>query len=1385
MKTLQHLAMLTAQVAVLALLAFVLIQVLRAWLTPRARCWIWGLVVLRLCLPVSLDAPFSVFNLLKPALAARTPSTLQAPVEPVQQATPTMAPRPLLPLPAPVQFSSAAPIPPSATVDLEPPTPTAALPPQAPTPSPIQWPRIAFLIWAAGAIALLGRTAWLALRMHRTVASGRPDSSPSLASALDQARHLTGVRTPIRVVVLPGIDSPALYGFLRPTLLVPPDLERILEPSQLRHVLLHECAHVRRRDIALNWLMAILQALHWFNPAVWLAFARLRAERELACDEIALEASGKDESEAYGRTLLHLLTSWSDVAPLPTPGAIGLLERHGDLRRRLRHIADFRPGRRLGIPVALLIALAGAVTLTDAQSPTPASTNSPNAQANSTNLPPVVPLRYTNAFAAPENKDLQSGGNWAKAPRGSNVLGGVHFEVDGLLQLASKSSVGYKRDFREFVTLPIPTNRYGSVHLLATAAWSSEPNRRIADVIWRYTDGTTKRSPILYTGHVRDWWRRPFEEPHHVYSKFAKCAVIWSSPDSVKNKAALRAYRVSLANPEPTKSVAFLQLQSAMENASLLVLGVSLDPLELGKRPDPSPDAEPEDPKWTRHLGVTVIDAGTSNVVGGASVKASISTGSFSADRNYTANGSGVADVLLPDEAVTEVTVEASAKDYSATKHRFAFSGTNPVPAFVTVRLHGGATIGGIVLNKAGQPVDGAQVEVYRFWTGSDPMGQPGEDSGFGNKQAKTGADGRWEVTSVPKHRFNRIGISVSHDDYVKVSISPITQDSAVEAALLEKQHEIRLTPAIFVSGLVLSPDGQPVPNADVRVGARFSGNAREAKTDASGRFRIGGQQNGETIVTARAKGFGAAGEKITVSDKTPQITLTLKPARLFSGVVTDADNQPLPDVWLAVDTAHGPEADELANEFAEFSTRTAADGTWSWDAGPEMEMQFRFQKDGFAGKSGVRIKPDAPATVVLNKPREVEGVVLDAESGEPVKQFRLEPRGNWWSNSDARSFSDANGRFTFSLPQDHYDRFHVTSSNHEPQDEPIPAAVNGVIQMTIRVKPAEDWSGVVVDAAGNPAAGVTVAIAGIGENLNLQGDRLDSWREGTVFNSGADGSFKLNPVQSPSAVVAAGPSGFGLSTVEEFRQTHRIRILPYGALQGTYRGPVDATEGANGGAKLTLMLFAGSGKGYIGVSGSWGGLQSSITSGGTFHYTKVPAGAHQLVRLVKAGANSWLHRPIQDVVIDPGQTTTVDVNVEGSRVIGQLIVGEAARIPGMQWFVGIASASRWKPNPSMSPEEIKKIVEDPEFQKEMQKLRHYQCTYRPDGTFEAEDIPAGTYDLNAMGYVLKDGQPSQAWNGTKTFTIPEGSAPDSVLDLGSIPMAPAPVPAPVPVPEK
>jgi hypothetical protein len=172
--------------------------------------------------------------------------------------------------------------------------------------------------------------------------------------------------------------------------------------------------------------------------------------------------------------------------------------------------------------------------------------------------------------------------------------------------------------------------------------------------------------------------------------------------------------------------------------------------------------------------------------VGGATVKATVSTSASSADREYTANGSGVADVLLPDEDVTGVTVEASAKEYSPTQHRFFFKSTNPVPAFVTVRLHGGATIGGVVLNRAGDPVEGVAVAVYRFWSGGDEVEKAGEDSGFRRQKTRTGPDGRWEVSSIPRQRFNRIGASFNHPDYVGASIHGITHDAGAQEALLE-----------------------------------------------------------------------------------------------------------------------------------------------------------------------------------------------------------------------------------------------------------------------------------------------------------------------------------------------------------------------------------------------------------------------------------------------------------------------------------------------------------------------------------------------------------------------------------------------------------------------
>jgi beta-lactamase regulating signal transducer with metallopeptidase domain len=105
-------------------------------------------------------------------------------------------------------------------------------------------------------------------------------------------------------------------------------------------VFLHELAHVKRHDIALGWLTAFLQVLHWFNPLVWLAFHRMRSNRELACDALMLSRTQGEGTQDYGRAIVSLLEHFS--VPQPLPGLAGILESKSQLKRRIAMITQFQ-----------------------------------------------------------------------------------------------------------------------------------------------------------------------------------------------------------------------------------------------------------------------------------------------------------------------------------------------------------------------------------------------------------------------------------------------------------------------------------------------------------------------------------------------------------------------------------------------------------------------------------------------------------------------------------------------------------------------------------------------------------------------------------------------------------------------------------------------------------------------------------------------------------------------------------------------------------------------------------------------------------------------------------------------------------------------------------
>jgi len=155
-------------------------------------------------------------------------------------------------------------------------------------------------------------------------------------------------------------------GWLRPRIVLPRGLAGSLDDEALRHVLLHELAHVKRLDGLAQALAGLVAAVHWFNPLAWYALRRLEAECETACDAAVLARLPRRRRAGYGHTLIEVA-----ARPRPASDPLGApvlgLSRHRNLKRRILMIARYRPtSLRRAMAGAVVFAALAAVTLTDA-----------------------------------------------------------------------------------------------------------------------------------------------------------------------------------------------------------------------------------------------------------------------------------------------------------------------------------------------------------------------------------------------------------------------------------------------------------------------------------------------------------------------------------------------------------------------------------------------------------------------------------------------------------------------------------------------------------------------------------------------------------------------------------------------------------------------------------------------------------------------------------------------------------------------------------------------------------------------------------------------------------------------------------------------------------
>jgi HEAT repeat protein/beta-lactamase regulating signal transducer with metallopeptidase domain len=286
----------------------------------------------------------------------------------------------------------------------------------SPTPSPsaaprntaainVSWQSLAVGIWLGGFLLVIGRmlagmiaVLWMSRRTEVIIDAPWLPVARRLAAGLGVSPRLLFLRSP-------RATMPMAWGVLHQAVLVPADTDD-WPLERLRIVLLHELAHVRRRDCLTHLLAQATCAVYWFNPLAWMASRRARAERERACDDLVLAAGTRGSD--YAEELLEIARVMkSGRFPAVLAGATLAMAHRSQLEGRLLAILDPKVPRS---GVTRLRMLAASVVCACAVMPLAAVqpwTSQPTERRGDAAVPDLSSLQMPN-LPGPKTKAAQS-----------------------------------------------------------------------------------------------------------------------------------------------------------------------------------------------------------------------------------------------------------------------------------------------------------------------------------------------------------------------------------------------------------------------------------------------------------------------------------------------------------------------------------------------------------------------------------------------------------------------------------------------------------------------------------------------------------------------------------------------------------------------------------------------------------------------------------------------------------------------------------------------------------------------------------------------------------------------------------------------------------------
>ena len=276
------------------------------FLSPRIVCWMWRLVCVKMLVAIVWAQPV--------AIAVLSPTSVN-----------------------PTSVSAAATVAPAATPSIDNISPPAiSRPAITPIDSPktgISFLEMLFIAWSIGVLCFvtISMKEWICVRAM--VHSSVHVTDSSLIGIYHSVAGQLGIRRIPALRQSERSTGPLLAGIWRPTIILPVGATADFSETELRLMLGHELAHLKRRDLAWNWLPTMVGWLFFFHPLVWLLRRGWFESQETACDEMLIQSQAVHPSE-YGRLLLKLASHWVR-SPRLSLATVGVLGDYRNLEKRI------------------------------------------------------------------------------------------------------------------------------------------------------------------------------------------------------------------------------------------------------------------------------------------------------------------------------------------------------------------------------------------------------------------------------------------------------------------------------------------------------------------------------------------------------------------------------------------------------------------------------------------------------------------------------------------------------------------------------------------------------------------------------------------------------------------------------------------------------------------------------------------------------------------------------------------------------------------------------------------------------------------------------------------------------------------------------------------